>query len=309
MAWALLLTNVFVVLLAARLRCAGQGLPYASPAPMGPQVWWWVIAGTGLAAIVAGVSGGKALREAKRRTAAVELLAVFAALFACEWGALPAEPRHYRPADYVVVAALVGLLGFLFWRDRRNFSGWGLTLRNFLPALRLLAIPTAVMIAVPVVARQFMGGRVAPARLLIALGLYPFYALAQLLVFQVFLVQRLRRITDSAVTIVLVSAGTFALLHWPNGVLMAACAPAAAVWTLVYLKRPNLYALAISMGLAAAVLANVLPRDRVLHNLRTGPIYVERQIEFENIRQWQARQTPQSRPEHTPGAGNAGGPR
>ena len=64
MAWALLLTNVFVALLAARLRCADHGLAYASPAPMDPQVWWWVIAGTGLAAVVVGVWGGKALREA-----------------------------------------------------------------------------------------------------------------------------------------------------------------------------------------------------------------------------------------------------
>jgi len=281
MPWVLLCINVSVVMLAARLRYAGGGLAHAGPVSISPQLWWWLIGGVGAAGLIAGVADRRRLLDRDARVALAELLVAFVAFFVIEWAVLPAYQKQFRAIDYAAIGLGLALVAWLFWRDRRNVARWGVGGKNFLPAALLLAAPTIVFIAVPLAARQFVGGRIEPRRLLLALATYPVYALAQLGLFQVFLVGRLRRISDSAAAVTIVSAGMFALVHWPNGLVMIACAGPAAVWTLVYLKRPNLYALAISMGLSAAVLANVLPREEVLKNMRTGPIYVQRLIDAE----------------------------
>lgn len=284
MLWAFLCINVCVVMTAAALRYAGEGLAHAAPVAMAPWVWWLLVAGAGVLGALAVAADRKWPPDRRCRRAIAELLVIFTVFLAFEWGTLPAYRSQYRLMHYLTVVLWLAMVLCLFWRDRRNFHAWGVGMKNFVPAARLLAGPTIVMIAVPLVARQFVGGQIDARRMLIALGTYPLYAVAQLGLFQVFLVPRLRRISDSTASVVLVSAGMFALAHWPNGVVMAACAVPAAVWTLVYLKRPNLYALAISMGLAAAVFANVLPREQVLRNLRTGPIYVQRLIDADNSR-------------------------
>ncbi|MCK4601403.1 MAG: CPBP family intramembrane metalloprotease [Phycisphaerae bacterium] len=273
MAWTLLFTNLFVILLAAGLRYGGAAPGAASPIAMGEHVWWWAVAGAAAVALALGLWDRKRLTHRPARRAAMELL-IFPALFAFEWSVLP--QHHWRTADWAVMAAFVGAIGVMFWADRRNFRQWGVTGRNFLPAVKLLVLPTVVMMAAPVVVAAFVGTDFRWPRLADSL-LYPLYALGQLLIFQVFLVVRLRRLSDSHVTVILVAAGVFALLHWPNGVVMAACFAAAAVWTAVYLRRPNVYALALSMGLAAGAFANALPR-KMTENLRTGPRCVHKRL-------------------------------
>jgi hypothetical protein len=275
MAWALLLTNASVVLLVVRLRYDGGGLEHASPVPMGPQAWWWAAAGAAALALVAAAVAARRPRPGRARATA-ELLAVFVPMFAFEWGVLP--PYHWRAVDWTIMAGLAILVAALFWLDRRNAGLWGVTGRNFASAARLLAIPTTVFVAVPAVAAIFVGTDCRPGQAALDLIGYPFYALTQLLLFQVFLVRRLTLLADSRTSTVLVSAGMFALLHWPNGIVMAASGAGAVVWTAVYLRRPNVYALALSMGLAVVALANLLPRD-LTHNLRTGPTYVQRLID------------------------------
>ena len=130
-----------------------------------------------------------------------------------------------------------------------------------------------------------------PGRLAYSLA-YPLYALAQLLVFQSFLVPRLRRLGASGASLIAVAACMFALLHWPNRLVMAACIVGAGVWTWAFIRRPNICALALSMGLAAMAMYNAMPREIgpwSTHNLRTGPIYVQRMIEW---RQSHPKETP-----------------
>ena len=275
MGWAFWLLNIGVVLSACRVRYAEAGLEYAVPIPIA-RAGWWLIATVLALAAAAGTAARKALSRGGARRAVMELLAIFPPFFAFEWLVLP--PENWRVIDWSIMAAFALTAAALCWLDRRGASQWGLTHRNFLPAVRLLAIPTALMVAIPVAGAMVVGTDFQPRRALAALLAYPFYALAQLLVFQVFLVQRLRRITGSSLQVVAVSAGVFSLVHWPNGLMMCACFAAGCVWTAVYLRRPNVYALALSMGLAATALSSALPRQ-LTHNLRTGPIYVQRALD------------------------------
>jgi uncharacterized membrane protein YhaH (DUF805 family) len=112
-------------------------------------------------------------------------------------------------------------------------------------------------------------------RMLLPLVTYPLYALVQLLVFLGFVVPRLRDVGTSRPMTVLTAAALFALLHWPNWLLAAACGLGALVWTWAYLHRRSLLAAAVAMGLLATAYKGFLPREWK-HNLRTGPIYVQR---------------------------------
>ncbi|HUT59787.1 MAG TPA: CPBP family glutamic-type intramembrane protease [Phycisphaerae bacterium] len=279
MAWCFLLVNLLVILLASRLRFAGRGLEYASPICLSPQAWWWVIGACAALAAIAAAVGRRRLRDRRARRALLELAVVFPPFFAFEWGMLP--PLQRRWFDWAIMAGFVLLIALLVLAERRSLAERGLTGRNFVPAARALAVPTAIMVAAPIAAAFVVGTDFEPGRMARQALTYPAYALLQLLAFQVFLVWRLRRLSGWAATVA-VSAGMFALMHWPNGIVMAACAAGAAVWTVVYLRRPNVYALALSMALAVTSFANALPRERVLKNLRTGPIYIERMLEREH---------------------------
>ncbi len=295
MAWAFLLLNICVVTAAACLRFWRRGLEFAFPWPWPLGFWTATIVVLVVAATALVVRDRKQLSVTSQVRALCELL-VFPAFFAYEWAVLPplmSAPGHetgvlsplvWRPVDWAALGALGLLVSIFFFLDRRNWRAWGVSGRNFAAASKLLAIPTLLLVAAPVAAGLLVGRDLDPdfrvncAVLLASVLTYPLYALAQLMIFQVFLVQRLKIITRSRLSVVLVSACTFALLHWPNPPVMAACGVAAAVWTWVYLARPNVYALAISMGLAASAFSHFVPRS-ITHNLRTGPIYVERCLE------------------------------
>jgi hypothetical protein len=278
MVWCFLLANMTVILAAAHLRYAGEGMQYAAPVSMPSQLWWGVTGACAAGAMAAGALCRRRLRDRAARRSLIELWLVFPLFFAFEWSMLPPYLRQFRWFHWVVLAAFVSAIVVMFILDRRNSAQWGVTGRNFVRAVKLLAAPTAVMVAAPIIAALLVGTDFGPGRAMQSLG-YPAYALAQLVVFQSFLVTRLRRISTSTAAVVIAAAGTFALAHWPNGLLMAGCFAGGIVWTLVFLRRPNVYALAISMGLAAAAFANALPREGLTKNMRTGPIYVQRMIE------------------------------
>ncbi|MFW6133759.1 MAG: type II CAAX prenyl endopeptidase Rce1 family protein, partial [Planctomycetota bacterium] len=205
-------------------------------------------------------------------------LVIFPVLLGYEWLLMPADLDLLTAADWAVMLGLAGLAVAFVWRDRRHAVRLGLGARNFLPAARLLAAPTVLMAAASAAMGAWAGTPVRPAAAVLSVATYPLYAVIQLALFQLFLVPRLRRLSANRLHIVVAAAGIFALIHWPNPVVMAATALGGVVWTLVYLHRPNLYALALAMGIAAAVFAHALP-DGVTHNMRTGPIYVLRLIE------------------------------
>lgn len=277
MIWSYVLVNLAVILLAARLRYAHRGLEYASPVSLSPGAWWWAIAAVAVAAAAAAWLGRRRLRDKSARRALAEL-AVLPAFFAYEWGRMPHFLSLCRWYDVAFVGGIIAVMVVLQMRDWKDRREWGLGRRNFVPAARVLAVPTALMIAAPVAAAFFVGTEFDPVRTVSSVLTYPLYSLLQLLVLQLFLVPRLRRVSDSAAAVV-ASAAIFALAHWPNAVVMGACFVGAAVWTAVYLLRPNVYASALSMGLAATALISALPRERALQNLRIGPIYVQRLVE------------------------------
>ncbi len=277
MIWALMLTNLLAIFVTAYIRYGSEGLEFASPIAMGRGVWF-VAMGVALGGIIVSmVIGRSRLRDRQARRSMLELL-VLPLGFAFLWAKLPARTRDYGLGDWLGLSAIIGAVILIMWLDRGNWRKWGVTGRNFMPALCRLAIPMTVMVIVILITSWMFGwDDVNWTKAVVAMATYPFYALPQLLLFQVFLVHRLRRLTDSTPAVLIVSSGMFSLMHWPNPLVMAACGVGAAVWTWVYLTRANVYALALAMGLTAAMFGRLLPNDLV-QNTRVGPIYVERRM-------------------------------
>lgn len=273
MGFALPLIFIAIILLTAGLRYPADCLGFASPVVMPATLWLPMAAAIAIAGALLAASG---LRQGgDGRAAFMQLLVVLGGFFAFEWGMLPAY--RWRAVDWAIMAMLILLVAAFLWRDRADAGKWGLTGDRFSSAWRLLAAPTAIMVLCPVAAALISGWSVRPGRLILDILGYPLYALVQLTVFQVFVTSRLRKFCGVCETIT-VAAAIFALAHWPNGLVMAVTGLCAVVWTAVYIKRPNIYALALSMGLAAAVFVNLVPAN-LTHNMRTGPIYVQRMLD------------------------------
>lgn len=278
MIWAYLALNVCVVLAAAYVRYDAAALRCAAPVAAPPAAWLWAMAAVGALCMAAALAGGKRLRRNAEARRALGELMLLPAGFVLVWGFLPPRTRGYSIVAWACIAVLLVAMGIAIWRDRRGPADLGLTGRNFGAAALLLAVPTAAMVTAPIVTALFVGTDLEQqeiARALSGLAGYPFYALVQLLVFQVFLVPRLVRLCDSRPAVITVAAALFALAHWPNTLVMVVCGAAAVVWTWVYLARPNVYALALSMALAATSFSQALPHD-LTHHVRVGPMYVFR---------------------------------
>ena len=283
MAWAVWFIQAAVMVAAIRLRFAGEQLRWASPWPW-PTWAWWPVAGVlaGLAC-VAMLLDRRRWRSPKARRAMVQTLVVFVPAMAYVWGLSPLRGLNW--VGGLVLGGLFAVAMAMVLVEPGSTAAKGLTRKYFGRACKALAVPTLLMVAVPIVlAWLWAGTQFTWERLGISAATYPLYALAQLLVFQVFLVRRLRAMGAGPGSVVVVAAGMFALAHWPNPVVMMACFAGALVWTAVYLKWPNVIALAISMGLAATSLGVALPRDPVTRNLRTGPIYIYRMGQDEATR-------------------------
>ncbi|MBS3733336.1 MAG: CPBP family intramembrane metalloprotease [Phycisphaerae bacterium] len=275
---AYLLVNVAIVLAATSVRYGTQ-LPDSPGLWAAPPTSWPALAAASAALAVAGAfCARRALKRAAARRALGELLVTFPVFFAYEWLALPAHPDERNWGDWAIPAALIVLCVTFVWRQRRHVGRLGLTGRNFPAATRLLALPTGALILGLIAIGIAMETPVRPTAVAISAVTYPLYGIAQMGLFQFFLVPRLHRLSRSHAQVVVAAAGLFALIHWPNPVAMVATGSGALIWTWVYLRKPNLYAVALSMGLTSAALVHALP-DTLTHHMRTGPIYVLRILE------------------------------
>ncbi|MBN1829728.1 MAG: hypothetical protein JW884_11370 [Deltaproteobacteria bacterium] len=202
-----------------------------------------------------------------------ELLLFFPLLFAIVWIAYPIE----EAADWLLAAPLLLFLLLFSCGDFRNLADWRFSIDNFPETLKTLVLPTIIMVLLVLFTSIIVGLKVNPKGIIISLATYPLYAWGQLFVFLLFPVRRFKQISRSPWEIVLVTAGLFALIHWPNAITMFGCFAAMLCWASIYLKKPNLHAIAISMGIAATAFSQLLP-PAVTGSVSVGPGAVHEQV-------------------------------
>lgn len=101
---------------------------------------------------------------------------------------------------------------------------------------------------------------------------YGFWSFLQQIGLQTFLTRRFEKIFPNPLIVCAASSTVFALIHFPNPVLMVLTWFGGFFWCWCFLKAPNLYALAVSHGWLAVMALYTMP-VRWLHQLRVGPGY------------------------------------
>ncbi len=256
MIWLPPLACLAASMLASALALCPACLPHAAPLPLPAAAWRPLGAAAAVVLLLIAAAAARA-----RRRELWELLLIYPPL--CAVLAVAAPDGRPGPASLAAAAALAAAAGWLMWRDRRRDDAPAASpssaARRFRAALRPLAPPTLALMAAAAAAGAAAGHKADGSAVLRGALTYPLYALPQLLLFLLLPWRRLRLLAHRRRDAALAVSMLFALAHWPNGSLMAACFLGMLLWSAVYARRPSLPAVAVSMGLTAAAAAQLLP--------------------------------------------------
>jgi len=204
-----------------------------------------------------------------RALAAWEIVSVASSFLIVAWIVMPFAPDVR--AGLLPLGLALALI-FLSHRARHETLreiGWRFD--NFGRACRLLAVPM-LLCACSILALGWLKGSLHFDKALLwrwSLWL-PVWGLLQQYVLQGFINRRAQIVCGkSGIWSVLIVAAVFALLHLPNPWLTLATFAGGLIWGYVYQQAPNLFALGLSHGLMALVLASSLSAA-TLNNLRVG---------------------------------------
>ena len=176
--------------------------------------------------------------------------------------------RDERAARLGPTFIIIVLLATCYARDKATARGVGLRLDNFLGVLKRLAPPLGGFILLVVAIGYAAGTLRFGAKFYSMLLTVPLWALIQQYMLLAFANPRLRVLSGEGRSVT-VTAAMFALLHFPNPILMVACAAGGYIWAREYEREPNLLANALTHTLASAFLANSLPGS-LLKNMVVG---------------------------------------
>jgi membrane protease YdiL (CAAX protease family) len=160
-------------------------------------------------------------------------------------------------AERVYNASAILLWGlYVLWHAFRTpalVRCWGLRADNMLEAIRPCLI-ILILGAAALLTYGAMCGRAAiPRTAWIAFLLYPFYGIAQQFALQALITTNLRGLIPGRAVRTLVAAGLFSAAHTPDGRLMALTFPSGLVFTWLYERHPNLWAIGVTHGVLGAL--------------------------------------------------------
>jgi hypothetical protein len=209
--------------------------------------------------------------ETRSKSRALLEVAVLAGLIEIVMWLVPLTPDpHFA---YTAVALVIAF--FLFAcqiNDQASLRSLGLRFDNFFPVLLRISLPLMVfLVLLIIIGLQFESLRLGRKFLTMLVSVPP-WALLQQYLLLAFVGRRFQLTLGKGFYSTLATALLFGLLHFPNPVLIVACAAGGFIWAREYQQRPNLFANAVTHTLASAMLANSLP-GWLLKNMVVGYNY------------------------------------
>lgn len=197
--------------------------------------------------------------------AAIELL-----IFATAAGAFIVAETLHVPKRWTIPAVLLALsiytiavlhFGHETWRDL------GVRLDNFWSCARPTGWFTLAAVVVVAVWAQLGQHSIWRPELAVLLPIYPLYSIAQQLIFQGIVLRRLLLLLRRPWMAVGGGAVAFSLVHLGDWRLVVLTLLAGGIWSAIFLRRPNVWALGIAHGILAALVYPLLLEDNPLKRL------------------------------------------
>jgi membrane protease YdiL (CAAX protease family) len=173
----------------------------------------------------------------------------------------------------VVVFGVFGTIAWSILRRGEGLRDLGFRWDNFGPALRDVVLVTAPLACLLLLAGAGFD-RVRPdwPEVLAKLPKLAAWGLVQQTILQGFVHRRLREVLGAPRSVDLATAAFFSLCHLPNARLMAGTFVGGWVWSAIYRRNPNLFALALGHALGSAAL-NIAFGPELMRNMRVGGGY------------------------------------
>ncbi len=204
-----------------------------------------------------------------RGVTALELVSVILTVFITTWAIIPLQPGRRW------LAAIPALLAIALMVNSQKVRGVtlreiGLSAKHFSHALRLVTAPTIIACAVFAMIGYFSDSFHRTSHFWINALVTPVWALIQQYVLQGFIYRRVRFLlvdnssaSDEMKTrvrlAIIVTAAIFSGVHAPNLSLMTLTFAGGLIWSWVYERAPNLYAIALSHAAISLMLMTSLP--------------------------------------------------
>ncbi len=194
----------------------------------------------------------------------LEVASVFASVLLTTWALIPLQPRQ-RWLTAIPALLAIGLMVNSHRVRGESLADVGFTKRHFGRALKLLTAPTLLACVAFAAAGYLTGSFHRTTHFWSNLLVVPMWALLQQYVLQGFIYRRLRQILagdtseQPANRAILAAAAIFALVHAPNLTLMVFTFLGALMWSWVYERAPNLFALGLSHAVISLMLMSSLP--------------------------------------------------
>jgi membrane protease YdiL (CAAX protease family) len=196
-----------------------------------------------------------------RVVSGLEIASVISSVLLTTWALIPLQPRHRWLTSIPAVLA-VGLMLHSHRVRGERLGELGFTTRGFGRAVGLVLPPTLLACGIFAAIGYWNGSFHRTSNFWTNLLVVPVWGLIQQYVLQGFIYRRCREMMAEAGRpwpAMLTAAGLFALVHAPNRTLMLLTFCGALIWTWVYERAPNLFALALSHAAISLMLMNSLP--------------------------------------------------
>jgi len=197
-----------------------------------------------------------------------EIASVVTSCLIAEWVVLSFAGRS-KIVTLVPILLALSLMVFSHRERGESLHEIGFRADNLLAACRLLLLPTAVVVLLVIMAGWLSNHSLVIAPWRNRFLLLPLWALFQQYVLNGFINRRAQLAFGSGLKSIVLVAGIFALLHFPNPLLAILTFVGGLVWAAVYQRRPNLFALALSHAVSSIALALTIS-PKYLDGLRVG---------------------------------------